>query len=241
MTDLAALEAAIADRENVAPPIVGGAPLRASWAGACARQIGYKLRHEPETEALSAQSAIAFAVGTAIHEQLQWALQRLHPDGAAEVEGSLEIWDNKIVRPNPLFPLEVMSPAIGCHADFAYGKVVIEIKSMQPYAFDKAVREGAQEHHVLQVGLNGLAQGAEVVVLIYVDKAKGRIATFELGADPWKDKATAEALRLASIWGLWSQGHLADPIDPARKVWQCRYCPFLTTCKQSAQVEGDPF
>jgi hypothetical protein len=232
------LEGAIAATPDDAPPFVGGAPLRASWAGDCARKIAYHLRGEPVTDELSAASQIAFAVGSAVHELVQDALLELHPLGVAEAEGCLVVSDEVTAIAPALAADFEETPVIGCHADFLYGQwsygpTVVEIKTMQTFPFERAKEEGPQEHHVLQAGLNGLAQGAEQIELVYIDKAKGAIAVYT--PKDWQKAASEEALRLAAIWESHRIGQLPAPIDEARRHWRCRYgCPFLATCKASA-------
>lgn len=227
MLSVAALTHAIEAAPEVPYPPVAGAPMRASWAGKCARQITYMLRDEPADRPVAARTQFALAVGHAVHEVVQAALQRLHPEGIAEQEGVLgDAGDGR--------------PLVGCHADYAYGRVVVEIKSMQTYAF----RQDVRQEHVLQAGLCGLALGAAFVELVYVDKARGDIAVTRLGTDLWQDAARAELARFERLWALHRAGELGDPIDQDRKVWQCRFCAFARPCQPPRlfAIDGDaPF
>jgi hypothetical protein len=230
------LERAIAGISDPDYPAAFDAPLRASFAGACARRVGYQLRNEPATNPLTHTAILAFNIGSAVHLVVQAALQRLYPDGEAEAEGGLIMGDNG-EGPIPWDPADGFAPVISCHADFFYVGpedigTVVEIKSMQPYAFNKAKEEGVQEHHLLQVGLAGLALGAEYLELVYVNKSQGQIAVYRFHPSAWRAKATQEAIRLARVYELHTEGELAPPMDPERKVWQCKFCPWLNVCEK---------
>jgi len=229
------LERAIAGISDPDYPAAFDAPLRASFAGGCARRIGYQLRNEPATNPLTHVSILAFNIGSAVHLVVQAALQRLYPDGEAEAEGGLIALGSAICPWDPSD--DGGEPTIGCHADFFYGSdalpTVVEIKSMQPYAFNKAKEEGVQEHHLLQAGLAGLALGAEYLELVYVNKSQGQIAVYRFHPSAWRAKATQEAIRLARVYELHTEGELAPPMDPERKVWQCKFCPWLAVCMEA--------
>ena len=156
-------------------PAVGGAPLRASWAGQCARQVSYRIAGV-EPEPFQASSLIAFTVGHALHDLVQRALSALHPLGHAEERGALCIHtDGGTAHTVFSRPCEGSHRVVlGCHADFATEECVWEIKSMQTYAFQK----GPAPHHILQAGLCALALDVPLIELVYVDKAKGEVEVY---------------------------------------------------------------
>ena len=200
-------------------PATAGAPLRASWAGQCARQVSYRVEGV-EPEPFQASSLIAFSVGHAIHDLIQQALSSLHPMGHAEEPGLLCIHpdDAHPVHPRPCEGSDWV--VLGCHADFATEECVWEIKSMQTYAFIK----GPAPHHILQASLCALALDVPRIELVYVDKAKGDVQTYSF--DDFQEAAIDEALRLARV----ITHKKAPKIDPGRQHWQCRYCPFFEHC-----------
>ena len=168
-------------------------------------------------------------------------MQRLYPLGEPEAEGRLAVWLDPDNGESVIFPLKAGTPAletvpvIGCHADFWRPAdfwcpaTVTEVKTMQPYAWDKAQDEGPQLHHVLQAGLCALALEAGAIELVYIDKAKGRVAVFAV-PDGWQALASTEASRLARLWPV---GTIPEPMDYRRSVWQCKFCLWLTTCKET--------
>jgi CRISPR/Cas system-associated exonuclease Cas4 (RecB family) len=204
-------------------PSAMGAPLRASWAGQCARQVSYRVAGV-EAEPYQASSLIAFTVGHALHDLVQRALSALHPMWHAEEPGALCVHAD-VGMAHPVGPLRACEGSdrvvLGCHADFATEECVWEIKSMQTFAFQKE----PAPHHILQAGLCALALDVPRTELVYVDKAKGDVEVYPFEVQ--KD-ALDEAIRLARVIT-----HKEAPrISPTRMHWQCKYCPFYEHCGQ---------
>jgi hypothetical protein len=201
-------------------PIVGGAKLRASFAGACARQVQFRTQGA-EGAPVPASSRIAFKIGHAVGDLIAAALQYLEPGGTQEAPGILCVHDEFA---HPWSVLEPCSAGtlIGCHADFATDRKVYEVKTMQTFAFNK----GPNEHHILQAGICALALDVREIELVYIDKAKGEIATYPFGWEDFYAQALDEAIRLARVL----RGD-APMIDPTHQHWRCRYCPFESICK----------
>ncbi len=212
------LEAAVGSVPSSAYAIVANAPMRASWAGMCERQISYMLSAEPASDAgPDPAREIAFAVGHAIGDLIARALRDLYPEGAPEAEGVIgQAGDGR--------------PLIGCHADYATATDLWEIKTMKSYAFGLALQRGVQDHHLTQAALGAKALGATQVHLVYVDKDQGRLAEWAYGPDVWQPMAEREVARFAAIWSALPK--LGAPIDEARKHWRCRFCAWATTCRE---------
>lgn len=203
-------------------PIVGGARLRASWAGKCARQVSY-LVEGVKQQPVAASSRIAFAVGDGVHALVQHALGLMYPLGHAE-EPALLCAHDDYAHPCAPGPPDG-GTLIGCHADFATGETVWEIKTVQTFGF----RQGPQAHHLVQAGLSALALDVPTIELVYVDKAKGAIASYAVHTETVAGMVIEEAARLAGV--LAGPGE-APKIDPHQGHWQCRYCPFTHHCSR---------
>lgn len=70
--------------ESDLPMAVEGVRLRASWAGRCSREIGYKVAGLPETDPPDLAAYWRFGLGTLVHERLQSVLADAYP--GAEIE-----------------------------------------------------------------------------------------------------------------------------------------------------------
>ena len=225
-------------------PIVDGKPVRASWAGMCSRAVGFRVAQVPVDLERTVQTAIAFAVGDAIHDvicdALAWAF-----DGERETAASLG--------------------QCGVHVDVSWWadglRHSTEVKSMQPFAFDSSVRgvkdappEGPRWSHLLQAAIGATAIGADVMHLIYADKAAGRVHEWSWSRDDmipdafggevaWPTAAANEVSRLEDAYLLASQGNAPLPLvpgyglvdDPPAKgtrgaPWQCRWCDWQPSC-----------
>lgn len=223
------LLAALPDEDDY--PIVGGAPLRASWAGSCERVISYRLQHVEPTDPLPLNVRFAFAVGHAVHEVVQAGLQALYLEGEAEKAGVLEdFWttwtDGQIYE----------VPPVGFHADFWRPVwddeeednigIVTEIKTMQSYPFNRAREEGVQPWHLAQAGIAALGLRASVVEIVYVDKATGQVDIYRFDDPQWRQAAH---LALGSMARA-AAAELGERIDRNRKHWRCRNCEFFTRC-----------
>ena len=211
-------------------PPTQGAPLRASWAGKCARQVGYLLA-DAEPTPWPAKTRLTFAMGSAVHEVVQAGLQALYPLGEPEKEGGLRVTPEGAVVP----ALDWQPPHVGVHADFFTPGTVWEIKTIAAFGFERARGEGPLEHHVLQAGLGALALGAEFIELIYCNKNTSDLLNWVLPAEVWEKQAREEALRLARVLVSTKAGILPPRIDPARKSWQCRYCEFYDECEKDGR------
>ena len=228
-------------------PPAGGAVLRASWAGMCPRQIAYRLLPIEPDLTRDTQTALAFAVGDAIHDVVCRAIAD-ECDGIREAEATY-LADGIL---------------LGCHADVLVPvgdtTAVCEVKSMQSYPFDLAVGApsrrgrpatvgtGPKWGHIMQAQLGALCHGSAHIWIVYVDKSNGRIADWWLPAD--HGAAREEALRMADAAHDAFAGTLPAPmvpddhgrwkvvLDPPPRgsrggPWQCRYCDWQPSCAKS--------
>lgn len=168
-------------------PTADNTLLRGSDAYACARKIGFAALRVPRVVPYSADTLMAFDNGENIHAKIQRVLVK-------KFDAHLEV------------PISYKGHGLDLsgHADGVYDstskrgdltvKVVVEIKSMKTYPFNKAVGldwgrqvtpEGPKIEHVLQAGIYARSPQlqADMLHLIYFAKEDGRIAEWLLEMD----------------------------------------------------------
>lgn len=223
--------------------------LRASWAGNCARKIGFELIGFPPDLETEARSLRIFQAGDDIHDLIQSALIQFY---GIEIEVPSDWW--------PTLDLGCNLDGAGSVNDKATG---IEIKSMAPFGFEIATGQrqrdelpGPKFEHVLQSGLGSLAPTieAEQLWIIYVNKATSDIADWIFSVDeplPHLDGRTVRELvadelrRMSGILSRVDAGQLPRAVIPGYGVvddppprgskkspWPCRFCPFQPTCSR---------
>lgn len=161
------------------------ARIRHSWAGMCARKIGYMMTSTPETNPADIAAYWVMGLGTIVHERWQDVMQKTFP--TAEVEKACWIEESKSAGHIDLFvPREELMPS-----------TALELKTIGGYGAKLAVgargpAEGPRASAFLQGALNGLASSAEriVIVLLFTENMSPREAS-KLGAEPWR-KFSAE-------------------------------------------------
>jgi hypothetical protein len=214
----------------------------ASSAGACARQIGFRVAGVQSSNPITGDALFNFAVGDVIHDQIQTALCEVL-NAEKEVNGVIEDF-------------------ITCRADLKYtaedGKTICcEIKSVSDFAFKLATgkklksngqwnkkdqkAEGPKPEHVLQVGISAKSIDADYLCIVYARKTATKdepiIHEWRLKISDLDDKIKNEILRLKSIVKLVESGHLPPReyqgetlFDVLATKWPCGYCGYLDTC-----------
>lgn len=134
------------------------ARVRHSWAGFCARRLGYEIRGDEVSEPLSVADHWRFGTGTVIHERWQEVVAQAWPD--AEVEKQVTIDDIPSAGHIDLF---IADPV----------PVAVELKTINGFGFKQAIGargtpEGPRTSAVTQGALNAHAAGAEVMKVIYL-------------------------------------------------------------------------
>lgn len=198
----------------------------ASQAGGCSRQISFKLAFtDGEPEEFSIQTLLAFRIGNDVHAIVQDALQKSQPDCEVEVP-----WMFKAVsgRADGLYVMEDGT------------RVVVEIKTLSPWSFDKASnRDKPHAEHVMQAQLSALALDAQFVRIIYVNKAsrmdktahKDWLIPFDPGlAEIEFDRLnhSAHLVRQGLLGPRFYDGDIID--DPAKTKFPCGWCAFKSAC-----------
>lgn len=235
--------------EGPKPMATAEARIRHSWAGKCARQIGYFVRGDVP-EPFEAETLWGFAMGHRAHEIVQAAFRARYPE-AAEIEvkvgagahaGTFDI----MLRFDTAQPFEVDGVTYLCKV------VVLELKSTGGFGFSRKVREeGPDQGAVLQCSLNGMAVDADLIVIGYLSLDRqvqmanqlygkrtkrdldGVWATWAYPKDVYLPWAESEARRMDRILEVVDSGRLParkvpgmDPgaviVDPATGRWEVR-------------------
>ena len=174
------------------------ARVRASWAGNCARRIGYELTTDIErSNPMTIADYWRLGIGKAVHEWWQQAMVHTFPD--AEPEKKSLLLDGLFAGHGDLYIPEL--------------KVEIEAKTINGFGFKKAVgsrgpAEGPRHSALLQGALNAHAHGAEQLVILYLSlellspREREKINTDEIGrfvAEWVFDREVFEPLALAEL------------------------------------------
>ncbi|MET7814255.1 hypothetical protein ABZT26_25830 [Streptomyces sp. NPDC005395] len=200
--------------ESARPDVFG---LSMSGLGRCRRAAAYALaRTEPSDPdlALSGERRTA-NLGTAIHRMLLPALARvlggrhevpvLLADGSVlGIPGTLDLWWEK-------------------------KRAVVDVKTVGEHKLDRVVVRGETYEHRMQVGGYALAQGADWVVWLYLDRSTGKTARVverfdagfrrEVWQRVWEIQRLAEAPEYAP----------RDERGPGLS-FQCDGCAWLRRC-----------
>lgn len=200
----------------------------ASEALKCSRMIGLRLlTNDTGHEQVRLNSLLAFSLGDHIHERIQSAFKLLYADFVEEVRWERRDWN-------------MTGRADGMYTDDEGVRVIVEIKSMTPAMFVKAVKRDAPHYeHALQAQISAVAKDAQAVHLVYVNKAPRQTeeAMAEWYAEVDTSATMAEIERLSTIVANANAGILSerfydgDVIDnPERKKWPCEYCNVREWC-----------
>lgn len=244
-----------ADQDHSLEHAVPGTRFRHSNAGACARRLAYSAAGIEITDPMDLTGVFATQVGSILHEAWQAEMGRRFGD-AVEFEVTCQIpgFDGSghidaVVR-EERFADERPGHGIGSRK-VGERVTAYELKTVGGYAFKAAVgkirrgqpAEGPKREHIMQAALNGLAIGADEVVVGYMAKealsvnvgagltpAQRFTAEWTFPRDLYVPVAEAEVGRVTAILELLEgQGMLAarkipgvpgEIIDPLDGSWQ---------------------
>lgn len=192
-----------------------------SYLGYCLRKqyYIYTMGEEPTSEKLA-----VFATGKGIHEAVAEAL------GAS---GNVEVEDVEREVRLELGNGIVLSGRVDLIVAKVGGRrVVVEVKSTS------RLPEAPQEHHAMQLQIYLNALGVEDGVLLYWDKRRGTLASFDVKRDEGE-------LRRAAERALLLHEYLTKGVPPPReaiiegRTWECDVCDYRRICKPFL-IEGIP-
>lgn len=239
------LEAQRAAEERV-PSLLEGIPhANASSAGACARQIGYRVAGIEVSNPVTGDALFNFSLGDHVHDQIQSALMAAIPNCQIELNGVVE--DFITVRADLLYPAEdgkLVCGEIKSVSDFAFKLITgAKLKSNGQWNKKDQKAEGAKPDNVLQCGISAKALNAEYMHIIYARKTAAKeepiFAEFRFKIKDLDDKIQAEIERLRWIVRAIKnntlparefEGRIIE--NPAKEKWPCLYCGFLETCSK---------
>lgn len=235
--------AAERDAEQREPSLVEGLHANASSAGACARQIAFRVSGLPSSNPITPDALFNFAVGDAVHDRIQCAILGTVQGAKQEVRGVIEDF-------------------ITCRADLKYPaedskSVCCEIKSVSDFAFKLATgaklksngqwnkkdqqAEGPKPEHILQVGISAKSVGADYLSIVYARKtaakdepimAEWRYTVSEkenvIQAEIERLRGIVETLKANKISDREYQGKIIE--NPKTTRWPCGYCSFKDAC-----------
>ena len=252
------LAAELLEKAQVPKPTALGTPLRYSSAYGCMRQQGYAAIGAVPTQPMDESGAWVTGLGTIVHEALQEAIAKIHPEAEFEVASQ--------------------------HGNYISGScdallqidgewVLFELKTLGTDSFDKQVGwnrmrgtvgtpEGPAQKAIVQAGMNALgiekARGITINKVIMgsisfealskqkadkvgIENYNRFLAEFEIDRETWEPLAQAELSRMVEIYDILEEGNLPDrwavddegteiQLSPNGRAWQCAYCAFNTTC-----------
>lgn len=166
------------------------ARIRHSWAGSCARKIGYQMLGVDPTNSSDMAGRWVMLLGTMIHEYWQEIMQEQFPD--SEMEKKVFLDDCQSAGHIDMF-LNKRNE----EGDLIEGGTAVELKTTGGFSFKLAAgargpAEGPRTSAVMQASLNGLGSGADKVVVINIatENMSQREAS-KIGPEYWR-KFTAE-------------------------------------------------
>lgn len=229
-------------------PMAGeGARIRHSWAGNCARQIGYRLTDTPVSNELTIADHWRFGLGHAVHDQLQQVVTDAFPGATGEVEVFLE--DGLLAG-----HVDLEIDDVGYNGEDGldtHTKISVELKTINGFGFKKAVgargpADGPRTGAKMQGALNALAGDADEMVVIYLSmenlgpRERDKLGTDEIGRfcaewhytrEEWEPWAEAERDRLMGVIAEVDAGVIppayiplempegATIVDPVKGTW----------------------
>lgn len=244
-------------------PTALGTRVRHSDAGKCARALAYTAAGIPRSDPMDLCGVWNTSLGTLIHDRWQEALVAAWPTAEIEVKvGHDDLDASGHIDAVITLPCadcegagEVGGQACpGCLGDSTDRVIAYELKTIGGYGYKAAVgrarrgtpAEGPKPEHVAQAALNGLAVGADEVIVGYlakecisVNQARGLddlarfAAEWTFTRDEYEPIAIAERDRMAGVLALVDDGMLAarkfpagmlpagaEIVDPASGRWE---------------------
>lgn len=166
-------------REQAGPkPTAFNTPHRVSAAGDCLRARGMSALGAMESEEFSPQTYMAFAIGNAIHESIQDALDQDHNDWTFEAEVPIDLTEASKKVGHGVEEFGLSGHADGILTSIIDGtRTVVEIKTVSSFAAKLAwpagratMGHGPKREHWAQAALYAVGADADSVMIVYVSK-----------------------------------------------------------------------
>jgi len=246
------LEAKKAAEERAPSLLADKLHANASSAGACARQIAFRVMGVEASNPITGDALFNFSLGDHVHDIIQ-ATMLAATHGEKEISGAYE--DFITVRADLLYHAEdgeLVCGEIKSVSDFAFKLITgKKLKSNGQWNKKDMVAEGAKPENILQVGISAKALGATYLHIIYARKTAAKdepiFAEFRFKIKDLDDKIQAEIERLRWIVRSVENDQLPARefegeviLDPKSKKWPCLYCGFLDKC-QKLPAQTIPF
>jgi hypothetical protein len=239
------LEALRAAEERAPSLLANKLHANASSAGACARQIGYRVAGTEASNPITGDALFNFSLGDHVHDQIQTAMVDAIPNCQIEVSGVI---DNFItVRADLLYPAEdgkLVCGEIKSVSDFGFKLATgAKLKSNGQWNKKDQVAAGPKRENILQGGISAKALGAEYLHVIYARKTAAKdepiVHEWRFKINDLDGKIRAEIERLRWIVDSVERGFLPGREfegqiieNPAKVKWPCLYCSFVDLCSK---------
>jgi len=192
-----------------------------SYLGYCLRKqyYIYSMGEEPTSDKLA-----VFATGKGVHEAVAEALRASGTVVVEEVEKDVKVDLGNGISLSGRVDLIL--------AEVEGRNVVVEVKSAS------RLPDSPQEHHLLQLQIYLNALNVDDGVLLYWDKRRGRLASFDVRRD-------GEYMRRAAERALLLHEYLGRGMPPPReavmegRLWECDMCEYRRLCRPFL-LEGLP-
>jgi CBS domain-containing protein len=207
-------------------------PITVSMAGKCVRQLAYHYRGEPKhphPNLEPVKSAMTFAVGTAVHEALQRGIV-----GLRDVERVVWMKDDDLYlegRIDGIVPVTL--------TDGTMVNALLEMKTMNPYAFSKFKEGVIDEAYLVQANtyvelVNLEGDKIKHILWVAIDRATLEIA---YSLRPFIGAYAMQGVENVALGTQKAPEDLPRLETYGSKLdWQCAYCPFWQSCWPTAVV-----
>lgn len=264
-------EAWAATLEDDTPPMASSeARIRHSWAGMCARAVGYHVTKTPVSEPLTVADHWRFGTGKVIHERWQAVVAEAFPE--AEVEKKVVIDEIPSAGHIDLFlPSKSVHAAPG--GDFDSPSTAVELKTINGFGFKSSIgargnAEGPRTSATVQGALNAHAAEADELKIVYLSlenlspRELAKIGVHEwqrfaaewtIPQDEWRETAEVEIRRFKKILEVVDAGDLppraipgdlpkgARITDPSKGTWVVASAEGITASGSTWQCAYCPF
>lgn len=205
----------VRDEQEELPLAGENARIRHSWAGICARRLGYHVRGDEPSDPPDAESIWSFEMGHRAHELIQNALQWRFGD-ACQVEVKVtDLPGERACHIDAVLRFDKPTPFVVDGVTYPCKVVAFELKSTGGYGWSQQVKaEGPKIEAYLQGCLNAAAVDADLMVLGYV--------TLDRQTRTAKSVYGAEKGRMDAVYAEWCYPKVAYMPDAEHEADRMR-------------------